>query len=190
MISGDSWVFNKKEKGSNDVYGRFRLKSQIITEDIINRVSFEFSRVGGKIIFRKQHQAMKTETPLMLLFICNGTDHRSILSDTRQMLNLVYDDIETNRMMPEEFDNKDIPEFSLQVNVPCMPSDGKKTNTKAFNHYSNQGKKAFHFEVAKEDVTYFKYLSGHDHRLQLDNKFFRKLAKFTTTLSNNALMSD
>ena len=48
MISGGSWVFNKKEKGSNDVYGQFRLKSQIPTEDIINRVLFKFSRVWGK----------------------------------------------------------------------------------------------------------------------------------------------
>jgi hypothetical protein len=53
MISGGSWVFNKKEKGSNDVYGRFRLKSQIPTEDMINRVSFEFSRVGGKNLYKK-----------------------------------------------------------------------------------------------------------------------------------------
>ncbi len=29
MISGGSWVFNKKEKGSKEVYLRFRLKSQI-----------------------------------------------------------------------------------------------------------------------------------------------------------------
>jgi hypothetical protein len=56
MISGGSWVFNKKEKGSNDVYGRFRLKSQIATEDIINRVSFEFSRVGGKNCWKKRYQ--------------------------------------------------------------------------------------------------------------------------------------
>jgi hypothetical protein len=70
MISGGSWVFNKKEKGSNDVYSCFRLKSQIQTEDIINQVSFEFSWVGGKNIFKKQHQAMETETPLMLLFVC------------------------------------------------------------------------------------------------------------------------
>jgi hypothetical protein len=55
---------------------------------------------------------------------------------------------------------------------------------------SNQGKKAFHFEVAKEDVAYFKYLSGHAHRLRLDNKYFGKFAKFTATLSNNAPMSD
>jgi hypothetical protein len=46
-ISGSSWVFNKKEKGSNDVYVRFRLKLQIPTEDIINRVSFEFLHLGG-----------------------------------------------------------------------------------------------------------------------------------------------
>ena len=190
MISGGSWVFNKKENGNNDVYGRFRLKSQIPTEDMINRVSFEFSRVGGKNLYKKQHQAMETETPLMLLFVCNGTDHSSILSDTRQMLDLAYDNIEINGMMPEEFETKDIPEFSLRVNVPRMPSDGKKTDNKVFDHYSNQGKKAFHFEVAKEDVAYFKYLSGHAHRLRLDHKYFGKFAKFTATLSNNAPMSD
>ncbi len=43
MISGGSWVFNKKEKRSNNVYARFMLKLQIPTEDIINQVSFEFS---------------------------------------------------------------------------------------------------------------------------------------------------
>ncbi len=133
---------------------------------------------------------MKTETPIMLLFICNGTDQSSILSDTRQMLDLAYDDIEINELMPEEFDNKDIPEFTLRVNVPCLPSDGKKTDNKALDNYSNQGKKAFHFEVAKEDVAYFKYLSGHAHRLWLDNKFFGRFAKFTATLSNNAPMSN
>jgi hypothetical protein len=56
-------------------------------------VSFEFSRVGRKNIFKKQHQAMEMETPLMLLFVCNGTDQGSILSDTRQMLDLAYNNI-------------------------------------------------------------------------------------------------
>ncbi len=36
MISGGSWVFNKKDKGSNDVYARFWLKSQVDTEEIVN----------------------------------------------------------------------------------------------------------------------------------------------------------
>ncbi len=135
MISGGSWVFTKKEKGSNDVYGRFRLKSQIPIEDIINRVSFKFSRVGGKNILKKQHQAMETETPLIFLSVCNGTDHSSILSDTHQMLDLAYDDIKSNGMMPEEFEKKDIPEYSLRLNVPRLPSDTKKNNNKAFNHY-------------------------------------------------------
>jgi hypothetical protein len=49
----------------------------------------------------------------MLLFVCNGTDQGSILSDTRQMLDLAYDDIEQNGMMPEEFENRDIPHFTL-----------------------------------------------------------------------------
>jgi hypothetical protein len=36
MISGGSWVFNKKEKGNNNLYAKFRLKSQINTEEIVN----------------------------------------------------------------------------------------------------------------------------------------------------------
>jgi hypothetical protein len=108
----------------------------------------------------------------MLLFVCNGTDHSSILNGTYQMLDLACDDIETNRMMSEEFNTKDTPEFTLRVNVPRLPSDRKKTDNKAFNNYSNQGKRALHFEVAKEDLAYFKYLSGHAHRLRSDNNCF------------------
>ena len=102
MISGGSWVFNKKEKGSSDVYARFRLKSQVPTEDIINRVSFEFTRLGGAKINKKQMQAMETETPMMLLFVSNGTDYSSMSADLKQVLELAYDDIETELMMPEE----------------------------------------------------------------------------------------
>ena len=36
MINGGSWVFNKKEKGSRDMYAQFCLKSQVPTEEIIN----------------------------------------------------------------------------------------------------------------------------------------------------------
>jgi hypothetical protein len=61
---------------------------------------------------------------------------------------------------------------------------------KNYDHYKEKGKKAYHFEVAKEEVNYFKYLSGHAHCLRLDNKFFGKFAKFTATLGSNAPMSD
>jgi hypothetical protein len=91
---------------------------------------------------------METETPLMLLFVCNGTDQGSILSDTKQMLDSAY---------------KDIPHFTLQLNVPCLPAKTKQNNNKGYDQYKEQGKKAFHFEVAKEDINYFKFLSSHAH---------------------------
>ncbi len=128
--------------------------------------------------------------PLMLLFLCNGTDQSSILSDTQQMLNLAYNDIKQNGMMPKEFKNKDIPEISLRLNVPRLPADSKKKDNRAYDHYREQGKKAYHYKVAKEEVPYFKHLSGHAHWMRLENKFFGKLAMFTATLSNNAPISD
>jgi hypothetical protein len=125
MISGGSWVFNKKAKGSNDVYARFRLKSQVDTDEIVNRVSFEFSRLGGKNLQKKQHQAMETETPFMLLFVCNGTDQASIISDTKQILDTALDDIEQHGMLPQEFENKDIPHFTLRLKYHASLLQGR-----------------------------------------------------------------
>ncbi len=127
----------------------------------------------------------------MLLFVCNGTNQgSSILSDTRQMLDLTYNNIKQNGMMPEEFENRDIPHFTLQLNVPRLPADTMQNTNKNYNHYKEQDKKAYHFEVAKVEVNYFKYLSGHAHCLRLNNKLFGKFSKFTAILGNNTPMSD
>jgi hypothetical protein len=189
MISGGSWVFNKKEKGSSNMYTRFCLKSQVPTEEIINRMSFKFTHLGGTKLYKKQMQAMETETPMMLLFVSNGTEHSSIASDMKQLIELAYDDIKTKLMMPEEYENRDMPAFSLKVNAPCLP-EKKKNNNKAYDHLREQGKKSFHFEVAKSDIPFFKFLCNHAHRMKLDTKYFGKFAKLMDTLGNNAPVSN
>jgi hypothetical protein len=85
-----------------------------------------------------------------------------------------------------------MPHFTLRLNAPCLLAVTKLTNNKAYNHHTEQGKKAFHFEDAKEDVSYSKYISSHAHKLRLETKYkyFGKFGKFTGTLVNNALMSD
>ena len=139
MISGGSWVFNKKEKGGSNVYARFRLKSQVPTEEIINRVSFEFTRLGGAKINKKPMQAMETETPIMLLFVSNGTEHSSVTADLQQILDLAHEDIESKSMMPKEYENKDMPAFSLKLNVPHLPEKKKQESNKAYDHLHKQG---------------------------------------------------
>jgi hypothetical protein len=57
------------------------------------------------------------------------------------MLDLAYDDIESNGMMPEEFENKDIPEFSLRLNVPRLPADTKKSDNRKYDHYVSKERK-------------------------------------------------
>ncbi len=152
-------------------------------------MSFEFTRLSGTKLYKKQMQAMETETPMMLLFISNGTEHSSIMSDMKQLMELAYDDIETELMMPEEYENRDMPTFSLKVNAPRLPKK-KKNNNKAYDHLREQGKKAFHFEVAKSDIPFFKFLCNHAHRMKLDTEYFGKFAKLTDTLGNNAPVSN
>ncbi len=115
------------------MYARFCLKSQVPAEDIINQVSFEFTRLGGAKIYKKQMQAMETETPMMLLFVSNRTEHSSISADLNQLLELAYDDMDTEGMMPEEYKNKDIPVFSLKINIPHLP-EKKKHDNKVYGH--------------------------------------------------------
>ncbi len=177
MISGSSLVFNKKEKGSNDVYACFRLKSQVQAEDMVTRLSFEFNRLGRKNLSKKQNQAMETETPVMLPFVCNGTDQGSIKADTRQMLETAFDDIKLNEMVPEEFKNSSVPH-------EC-PLNQSKQPTRPMTTQRSMGRKLFYFQVTKSDISCFKFLSSHVHRLKCDTKYFGKFVKFTARLSSN-----
>ena len=190
MISGGSWVFEKKAKGTSEVYARFRLKSQETANEIINRVSFEFNRLGGSRLSKKAMQAMETETPMMLLFVCNGTDQTSVISDLRQMLDMAYYNIDKEGMMPEQFENKDLPKFALRLNAPRLPEKKSEKDNKAYDHLREHGKKAFHIEVAKSDQEYFSFLATHAHRMGLDTKYFGKFAKLTATLGKDAPLSD
>ncbi len=126
---------------------------------------------------------------MMLLFVSNRADNGSITSDMRQLLELAYNNIKTGCMLPEEYEDRDMPAISLKLNVPRIPEKRKQDN-KAYDHIREQGKKAFHFEVAKSDIPFFIFLSNHAHRMKLDTRFFGKFAKLMDTLGNNAPLSN
>jgi hypothetical protein len=86
------------------------------------------------MLYKKQNQAMETETPMMLLFVSNGTDPQSIASDITQMLETAYNSIETDGMMPEEFKYKEIPKFTLKLNVLQLPLQTKQAH-KDYDHF-------------------------------------------------------
>ncbi len=190
MISGGSWVFKKKEKGNGEVFARFCLKSQEKADKIINRVSFEFNQLGGLRLSKKMMQAMETETPMMRLFICNGTDQSSIATDLRHMLDIAYEDIDEEGMMPEQYENRDLPKFVLRLNVPCLPEKKSAKDNKAYDHLRKHEKKAFHLEVVKSDQEFFTFLTNHAHRMGLDAKYFGKFTKLTVTLGKDAPLSN
>jgi hypothetical protein len=188
MISGGSWVFDKKEKGSNDE--RFHLKSQVVADDIINQVSFEFTCPGGSKINKKPMQAMETETPMMLLFVCNSTNQGSFTTDIKQMLEIAHENIDVEGMMPKEYKIRDTPIFPLRLNIPRLPEKKSAQDNRAYDHICEQGKKAFHLEVAKPDIPFFAFFACHAHRMKLDIKYFGKFTKLTATLGNNTPLSN
>ena len=93
-------------------------------------------------------------------------------------------------MMPEQYENRDIPKFSIRLNVPRLPEKKSAKDNKAYDHIRGQGKKEFHLEVAKQDLAFFTCLATHAHRMGLDTKYFGKFAKLTVTLGKDAPLSD
>ncbi len=93
-------------------------------------------------------------------------------------------------MMPKEYANQNILVFSLRLNVPHLPEKKYAQDNRAYDHISEQGKKASHLEVAKSDIPFYTFLACHAHRMKLDIKYFGKFAKFTATLGINAPLSN
>jgi hypothetical protein len=118
---------------------------------------------------------MKTETPMMLLFVSNSTNPLSVSSDITQMLETAYDYVESNGMMPQEFEYQGIPTFILKLNDPQLPSQTKHEH-KRYDHFREQRKKVFHCEVAKDQVPFFWFLGGQAHRMRLEVKYVGKFA--------------
>ncbi len=183
-------MFDKKDKGSGEVFTRFHLMSQEMAKEIINWVSFKFTRLGGSRLSKKAMQAMETKTPMKLLFVCNGTDHSSISTDICQILDIAYKDIDKEGMMPEKYESQDLQKFALRLNVPRLLEKKSTKDNKSYDHIREQGKKAFHLEVRKSDLAFFTFLATHAHRMGLDAKCFGKFAKLTATLGRDAPLSN
>ncbi len=90
-----------------------------MAKEIINRVSFKFMCLGGSRLGKKAMQAMETKTPMMLLFVCNGTYHSSISTDIRQILDTAYEDIDKEGMMPEHYKSWDLQKICTQAECPA-----------------------------------------------------------------------
>jgi hypothetical protein len=83
------------------------------------------------------------------------------------MLETAYDSIESDGMMPEEFDYMEIPKFTLKLNAPRLPSQTKQMQ-KDYDHFKEQRKKVFHCKVAKNQLPFFHFLGGYAHCLRLE----------------------
>jgi hypothetical protein len=106
------------------------------------------------------------------------------------MLDIAYEDINKEGMMPEHYKSWDLQKFALRLNVLHLPEKKSAKDNKSYDHIREQGEKAFHLEVVKFDLAFFTFLATHPHRMGLDAKYFGKFAKLTATLGKDAPLSN
>ena len=126
----------------------------------------------------------------------NRTEEDSIIRDLQAMFKIARESLSAEDMLPSEYEREEGDEvkFAIRVNGPRMPGQKrdkkKKKKDNDFDRLQDQGKKAFHFEVAKEDIREFSFLAEYCHRVGLDREFFGKFAKLTACLTNNSPTGD
>jgi hypothetical protein len=48
-------------------------------------------------------------------------------------LDIVYQDIDEECMMPEQYENRDLPKFALRLNMPRLPEKKSVKDNKSYN---------------------------------------------------------
>ena len=135
----------KKDSRPQAVYFTFAISSDLDPEEIMARVSVDWSMLGGTRLTVKSLGFFDTSTPIAIYFLWNEGHAPTLLEEFKTILNSVSHLESGGASLP-------LPQMSLRKQVPRTP--GQVTET--FNHLSLQAqmaRKAWHVEVQSKHTT-------------------------------------
>ncbi len=123
----------------------FRLASQTDTTYLLQSVSVEYERVNGRTIRVKSCQSFNSYTPLMFPFLYNKEHLSSLIAQLKDLMLEAKAQMTQLHLLEEEEQERQIPEFNLQVNNPRLPYQSTASHKK-FDSFMSQNKRIVHLE--------------------------------------------
>ncbi len=94
--------------------------SDVDPETIISRVTHEFCHVGGFYFRKKQLQCVETVTPFIIYYLYTFNDIATLRRELTDLLKKAHQDLESNFMLPEEFEHSKILDINIRQGVPKL----------------------------------------------------------------------
>jgi hypothetical protein len=171
-VSGDAGVFEmrkprqnvreKRNRGGDDddlvdpeVYFQCCISCDVDPEFLLERVSFEWARIGGNRLNEKEISSFATKPAVCLYHVRNDPNHAVVIPELTRMLEEVRD--RANEEIVDFFGIADPPQFTLSMQTPKVVGQ----NTQQFQGWDwrkQNWRKTLHIVVKAEDVKYMQDL--------------------------------
>ena len=187
-VSGDAGVFEmrKPRRGDNtrkvdddelvdpEVYFQCCISCDMEPELILERVSFEWARLGGNRLTVKELSSFATKAAVCLYNVRNDPNHSAMIPELRKLLEEArergFDEIEDFTGL------KDPPTFTLSVQTPKVVGQ----NTQQFSGWDwrmQNLRKTLHVVVKADEVEYLQELFTIAKDMEILKKYFGPNAK-------------
>jgi hypothetical protein len=103
------------------VYPSLVFSSDVDPETIISQVTHEFCCAGGFYFRKKQLQCVETVTPFIIYYLYTFNDIATLGRELTDLLKKAHQDLESNFILPEEFEHSKIPDINIRWGVPKLP---------------------------------------------------------------------
>ncbi len=153
---------NKKGRKGKDkldtldpsVYATLIFLSDVDPNTIVSCVMHEFCHVGRFYFCKKQLQCAETVTPFIINYLYTFNDNATLNVELSSILDKAHPGLESNFMLPEEFEHMKIPEINIRQGIPKIPGQPGAQ----FCDYSREMQEAQHAHLIECNVQAIPFL--------------------------------
>jgi hypothetical protein len=153
-------------------------------ETIASQVTHEFCRVGGFYFCKKQLQCMETVTPFIIYYLYTFNDIATLRTELTDLQKKAHQELESNFMLPEEFEHSKIPEINIQQGVLKLPGQPGSQ----FHDYSEEMQEARRAHLIKcnvQAIPFLRLLINYIKEHKLTTSVWGRHAHLTKTVVRN-----
>ena len=178
---------NKKDTRAKTARFSMFVNSDVPTRELIEQVSFEWSRFGTYLGV-KELQAISTDTPVLIHNLHNQTARHIIKAEVEKCLKLIQDDIDNDSHIymhsdiPWDYVNSPVMDINIRSNVPTIPKQKATAISKMPRHLQNC-RRITHLEVALEHVERLKFMVARGKKKGIFKEILGPHAHFTEVVN-------
>jgi len=192
-VSGNAGVFEMRKPRKSDNDGRARrggdeedelvdpevyfqccISCDVDPEVILERVSFEWARIGGNRLEVKQISSFFTKPAVTLFHVRSNASFSTLVPELRRMLEETRD--KALEVVDDFYGVGEVPEFTLNVQVPKVTGQNTQQFSK-WNWRQNNLRKTLHIITESEKVPYMQELYSYAKDLGILTKFLGPKAR-------------